>query len=68
MANIIRDNPQIKGAYLPGGGQVKLCQYADDITGFLADLHFAKKLLHVVDEFGKTSGAKRNKDKCSGIW
>ena len=23
---------------LPGGDEVKLCQYADDITGFLADL------------------------------
>ena len=24
--------------------------------------------LHDVDEFGKASGAKLNKDKCSGIW
>ena len=47
---------------------MKLYQYADDTTGFLADLHSVKKFLHVVDEFGKASGAKLNKDKCSGIW
>ena len=26
---------------------MELCQYADDITGFLADFHYAKKFLHV---------------------
>ena len=35
---------------------------------FLADLHSVKKFLRVVDEFGRASGAKLNKNKCSGIW
>ena len=61
LANIIRDDPQIKGAYLPSGGQVELSHYADDITGCLADLHSVKKNLNVVDEFGKASGPKLNK-------
>ena len=38
LANAIRKDSRINGFSLPGGDEVKLCQYADDITGFLADL------------------------------
>ena len=41
LANIILSDPQIKGTYLPDSGQVKLCYYADDVSGFLADLNFS---------------------------
>ena len=68
LANVIRNDPLIKGAFLPGGGQVKLCQYADDITGFLADTFSVRRFLKIVDTFGNASGAKLNKDKSSGIW
>ena len=68
LANVIRNDPLIKGAFLPGGGQVKLCQYADDITGFLADTFSVRRFLKIVETFGNASGAKLNKDKCNGIW
>ena len=64
----IRNNNQIKGFPLPGGEQVKLCQYADDITGFLADLSSVQRFLDIVQQFGEATGARLNKDKCSGIW
>ena len=68
LANVIRNDPLIKDAFLPGGGQVKSCQYADDITGFLADTFSVRRFLKIVETFGNASGAKLNKDKCSGIW
>ena len=68
LANVIQNDPLIKGTFLPGGGQVKLCQFADDITGFLADTFSVRRFLKIVDTFGNASGAKLNKDKCSGIW
>ena len=45
LANVIRNDPFIKGAFLHGGGQVKLCQYADDITGFSADTFSVRRSL-----------------------
>ena len=54
--------------FLPNGGQFELCQYADDITGFLADTFSVQRFLKIVDTFGNASGAKLNKDKGSSIW
>ena len=68
LANAIRKDSQINGFSLPGGDEVKLCQYADDITGFLADLSSINIFLNIVEKFGYATGAKLNKDKCSGIW
>ena len=68
LAEAIRNNDLIKGFPLPGGEQVKLCQYADDITGFLADLSSVQRFLDITQQFGEATGARLNKDKCSGIW
>ena len=68
LACYIRNDPNITGFHLPGGSQVKLCQYADDITGILHDPSSVNHFLKIVDKFGQASGARLNKDKCSGIW
>ena len=60
--------PSLAVFFYQEGGQVKLCQYADDITGFLVDTSSVRRFLKIVDTFGNASEAKLNKDKCSGIW
>ena len=67
LACYIRNDPNITGFHLSDGSQVKLCQYADDITGILHDPSSVSHFLKIVDKFGQAPGARLNKDKC-GIW
>ena len=52
LANAIRKDSRINGFSLAGGDEVKLCQYADDITGFLTDLSSINIFLNIVEKFG----------------
>ena len=53
LANKIRHDSTVKGIKI-FGNEIKLSQFADDITLFNADLK--KKTLKIVEDFGKLAG------------
>lgn len=60
----IRKNNEIKGFRLPSGKSCsKVKGYADDANYYLHDLASVVVLLEVIEEFGKASEAKLNRDK-----
>ena len=42
--------------------------YADDTTAIISSLDDAKKILTVVNNFGKASGLLINKEKSEALW
>lgn len=71
LGNIIRQNRNIKGLHLPGTvKEVKITQYADDTTLFIADEKSVKEAISSIQLFENGSGSKVNyaKGKSHGIW
>uniref|UniRef100_A0A670HXR6 Reverse transcriptase domain-containing protein n=1 Tax=Podarcis muralis TaxID=64176 RepID=A0A670HXR6_PODMU len=63
IANKIRETPEIRGIKL-GVKEYKLKAYADDLVISLEEpLKSVEKVLEVLEEFGKLSGFKLNKNK-----
>lgn len=58
----IRQEERIKGISI-GPGMVKISQFADDLTAFVADIPSAESLLGLVGSFGSFSGLTLNRDK-----
>ena len=52
LANKIRQDSTVKGIKI-FGNEIKLSQFADDITLFNADLGSLQKTLKIVEDFGK---------------
>lgn len=52
----------MKGITL-GSSEVKMSQFADDLTAVVADDQSAETLLRIVEDFGAFSGLKLNRDK-----
>ena len=63
----VRADPGVVGLRLPGGGgeELKISQYADDMTLFLTSEGSVLKLLGILEEFSGVSGAKVNLGKSS---
>ena len=67
LACAIRQNPKIKGIKI-GKEELKVLQFADDMSGVLADEKSAKAFLKTVQHFGEFSGLKLNKHKTEATW
>ena len=68
----IRQNKQIKGIRLPleigGRNEMKIMQFADDSTLFLADECSIYQSLKAIDLFSEFTGLNLNKNKTEAIW
>lgn len=58
----IRQTPAIKGVSV-GDYEVKLSQFADDMTAFVLGKNSITAFMRIIDEFGSVSGLKINRDK-----
>ena len=67
LAQMIRDESQIKGLELPIG-VVSLLLYTDDVTGLVADVESAKLFFTIVKIFGQYSGLVLNMSKTEALW
>ena len=67
LANAIRSHNDIKVIKIHQK-EVKLSQYADDTTCFLADKNSANKLFQLLDTFKECSGLELNAAKTEGLW
>ena len=47
---------------------IQISQLADDTTLFLQDEKAVTECLNIVEQFGKVSGLKLNKEKTEGLW
>ncbi|KAJ8358978.1 hypothetical protein SKAU_G00155030 [Synaphobranchus kaupii] len=74
LAEAIRRSRCIKGVAIPGGGgeELRVAQYADDMTLFLSTERDLREALGVVRDFSRGSGALLNVDKSQmkyfGVW
>ena len=67
LSNKIRQDPNIKGIKIYEN-EIKLSQFADDITLFNADLASLERALKTIDDFGKIAGLSLNVKKTKAIW
>ena len=65
LSNKIRQDPNIKGIKIYEN-EIKLSQFADDITLFNADLASLERALKIIDDFGKIAGLSLNVKKNEG--
>ena len=69
LANLIRQNPDIDGVFLPGSNdQVKISQYLDDATLLLLLEYSVLKVFKMVEIYGKGSGSKLNMHETKDMW
>ena len=71
LAINIRNNINLKGINVQtpyGNKSIKLTQLADDTTLFLASKAEVKIALNIIEQFGKFSGLKLNRNKTEGMW
>ena len=68
LAQTIRRSRNIKGIIIQPNHEVKLCQYADDSTAFLADTQSVSNLSDLLHQFEKCSGLKINQSKSEMLW
>ena len=68
LACKIRKDPGGQGIFLPNGQEVKLSQFADDITLIARDAASLTCFLRNIDVFGNISGLKLNKKKTKAMW
>lgn len=63
----IRADPGVVGLRLPGGDveDLKISQYADDMTLFLTTDGSVSRLVHILEDFSNASGARVNLGKSS---
>ena len=67
LAQKIRESQGIRGIFI-GKTEIKLTQYVDDLTVFVADVASAREVFAIFDKFYKAAGLKVNKAKCEGLW
>ena len=67
LAQQIRESPLISGIVV-GGTKIKMTQYVDDLTLFVANVQSANEVFLLLELFHKAAGLKVNKDKCECLW
>ena len=71
LAVNIRNNQELKGINLPGKHEpkeIKISQFADDCTLFLADSEQIILALEIVNNFTNVAGPRLNITKSEGMW
>ena len=68
LAQTIRRSRNIKGIIIQPNHEVRLSQYADDSTAFLADTQSVSSLSDLLHQFEKCSGLKINQSKSEMLW
>ena len=69
LANLIRDNPNIEGLYLPSHKeQSKVSQYADGALLMLLGEHSIQEAFKMISIYEQGSGSKLNLNKTKGMW
>jgi len=67
LSNKTRQDSDVKGIEV-FENEIKLSQFADDITLFNADLVIVEKAMEIVSEFGKCAGLSLNAKKTKASW
>ena len=67
LAIAIRSNKNIKGIHV-GGEEIKLMQFADDLTCSLTDIPSGLEVFRLLKLFEHISGLKLNNTKSEGMW
>lgn len=68
FAHKVRIDRSIVGLALPGApDEVRLSQYADDVTAIVCTEGSIERLFYLADLYGGASGALLNKHKCQGM-
>ena len=69
LAEFIRNSASIKGLKLPNSDKIlKIIQYADDTTIFVADVKELNAILCSFRIYENATGAKVNVEKTEGLW
>ena len=69
LANLIWDNPNIKGLYLPGHKeQSKISQYPNDALLMLLGEYSVQEAFKMINIYEQGSSSKLNVNKTIGIW
>lgn len=68
LAILIKKDKRVVGIKLPYGGTCIINQYADDTTITVREGNSVKRVLEIVGQYGKASGAKINKEKSELIY
>ena len=69
LANLIWNNPNIEGLYLPGHKeQSKISQYVDDALLMLLGEYSVQEAFRMIDIYEQGSGSKLNFNKTKGMW
>ena len=63
LASLIKIDKEVQGIMLPYGGVCVINQYADDTTVTVRDSGSVKRVLELVEVYGRAAGAKINVDK-----
>lgn len=63
LATLIKTDEGVEGIVLPYGGRCVINHYADDTTITVRDGASVRRVLELVEKYGRASGAKINKDK-----
>ena len=67
LACAIKQNKDIKGFKI-GMKEIKMTQYADDLTLLLSNLNSVQVTLNILENFGHYSGVKINTEKTEGMF
>ena len=67
LANAIRSDDNIKGVSV-GNWTIKSVIYADDLSATVSDIHSAKRLLELIECFGRFSGLNIKFEKTEALW
>ena len=67
LANATRSNVNIKGVSV-GNRIIKSVIYADDLSATVSDIHSAKRLLELIECFGRFSGLNIKFEKTEALW
>ena len=69
LANLIRQNPDIEGLFLPASNDlVKISQCADDATLLLGGEYSVCKAFEMIETYEKGPGSKLNMHKIKRMW
>ena len=68
LAQKISNSKEIEGIKIQNNKTVKLSQYADDTTVFLANVHSVNNLFVLFSRFEKCAGLKINVSKSEMLW
>ena len=68
LAQEIRQSSKNKAIKFPNYAEVKLSQFADDVTLICKDIESLKENITILNKFAEISGLKLNRKKTKAIW